>query len=434
MRNTNLKVRLSVGLGIVLLSAACATQTSTSGKIGGTVHVLAVWSGSEQESFQAVLKPFEEQTGIKVLYEATRDQDAILTTRVEAGNAPELASAPSPSLLARFVREGKIVSLDQILDMSKLRSDYDKSWIDLGTINGKLYEIFSWTALKGLVWYNPKIWSAKGYQVPKTWDDLMALQNKMKQDGTTPWCIGLESGSASGWPGKDWIEELVLTQAGPTLYDGWWQGKQKWSSPEIKGAWKTWGQILGPNDSNVFGGKNNIIATNFGDAGTPMFANPPKCLMHYQASFITDFFVKAVPTLKAGEDFTFFPIPDVNSQNAGAHVVAGDTFSIFKDTPQSRALIQYLATAQAQAIWVKRGGKLSANKQLSISDYPDSISKSLADALVKTKTAKFDAGDLMPGDMGTSFWKAALAFVSNQGDLDSILANLDKIQQTAYTS
>jgi alpha-glucoside transport system substrate-binding protein len=433
MRNTSLKFWPSIGLAAALVTLACGTQTTSSGKIGGTVHVLAVWSGSEQASFEAVLKPFEDQTGIKVLYEATRDQDAILTTRVEAGNPPDLASAPSPSLLARFVREGKILPLDQILDLNKLRSDYDKSWIDLGTINGKLYEIFSWTALKGLVWYDPKVWSAKGYQVPKTWDDLIALQNKMKQDGTTPWCIGLESGSASGWPGKDWMEEIVLTQAGPTVYDSWWQGKQKWSSPEIKQAWQTWGTILGPNDSNVYGGKNNMLATNFGDGGTPMFANPPKCFMHYQASFITDFFVKAVPTLKAGEDFTFFPIPDVNSQNAGAHVVAGDTFSVFKDTPQSRALIQYLATAEAQAIWVKRGGKLSANKQLSISNYPDDISKSLADALVKTKTAKFDAGDLMPSDMGTNFWKAALAFVSNQGNLDSILANLDKIQQTAYT-
>ncbi len=437
MRIASFKVSVLLAMGASLIMACGTSSTTTtpsSGKIGGTVHVLAVWSGSEQESFMAVLKPFEDQTGIKVEYEATRDQDAVLGTRVTAGNPPELAAAPSPSLLTKFAQQGKVVPLNDIIDQSKLRSEYAQSWIDLGTVNGKLYQIFSWASLKGLVWYDPKVFQAKGYAVPKTWDELTTLQNKMKADGTAPWCIGLESGAASGWPGSDWHKEIVLSESGPTVYDNWWQGKTKWSSSDIKSAWTTWGKVLGPAEANVYGGKNFMVSTNFADGGTPMFASPPKCNMHNQASFITDFFVKAVPTLKAGEDFNFFPLPDVSSKFTGAHVVSGDTFSVFKKTPQSVALIKYLATAEAQTIWVKRGGKISPNNKTNLSDYPDAISKLTAQILRDAKIAKYDAGDLMPADMKNAYWAAVLSFVQDQTKLDSILAGLDKVQSTAYTT
>ncbi|MBJ7603362.1 MAG: carbohydrate ABC transporter substrate-binding protein [Candidatus Dormibacteraeota bacterium] len=437
-KKTSLKALSTLGLMALLVSVACgnsstSTSSSPGGKIGGTVHVLAVWSGSEQESFMAVLKPFEDQTGIKVAYESTRDQDAVLTTRVTAGNPPELAAAPSPALLTRFAQQGKVVALDDIVDQSKLKSEYAKSWIDLGTINGKLYQIFSWASLKGLVWYDPKVWQAKGYTVPKTWNDMISLQNKMKADGTAPWCVGLESGAASGWPGSDWVKEIVLGQSGPSVYDSWWQGKTKWTSNEIKSAWTSWGNILGPNNANVYGGKNFMVSTNFADAGTPMFASPPKCNMHNQASFITDFFTKAVPTLKTGEDFNFFPLPSVNSKYDGAHVVSGDTFSVFKRTPQSEALIKYLATAEAQAIWVKRGGKISPNNKTNLSDYPDAISKQTAQLLTQSKIAKYDAGDLMPADMKNAYWTAVLNYVQDESKLDSILAGLDKVQASSNT-
>ena len=327
-----------------------------------------------------------------------------------------------------------MIALNNVLDMGKLNSEYAKSWIDLGSINGKLYEVYAWGSLKGLVFYNPKVFQQKGYTVPKTWDEMITLQNKIKADGTTPWCIGLESGAASGWPGSDWVKEIVLSQSGPSVYDSWWQGKTKWSSSEIKQAWTTWGQVLGSNNANVYGGKNFMVSTNFGDAGNGMFDSPPKCFMHNQGSFITDFFVKAKPSLVAGQDFNFFPLPDVNSKYTGAHVVAGDTMSMFKDTPQARALMKYLTTAEAQDIWVKRGGKTAINNKVNVNDYPDALQKNIAQTILSAKIAKYDAGDLMPPDMKNAYWSAILQYVQDQSKLDSILSGLDKVQATAYTT
>jgi alpha-glucoside transport system substrate-binding protein len=157
--------------------------------------------------------------------------------------------------------------------------------------------------------------------------------------------------------------------------------------------------------------------------------------MFNQGSFITSFLDGYTPKPTAGTDYAVFPLPDVNSANGGAHVVAGDAFVMTKDTPQARALLKYLATADAQDIWVKRGGgKIAINKQVSLSDYPDAISKSLATIVVNTKIARYDAGDLMPSDMGKAYWGAVLKFVQNQGQLDAILADLDKTQATAYAA
>ena len=403
--------------------------STSGGKLGGSVNVLAVWSANEQDSFLAMVKPFEDQTGVQVKYESTRDINATLTTRIQAGNPPELAGLPGPGQMFDFAKAGQLKPLDNVLDMNTMGQQYAPDWVKLGQYNGKTYSIFIKTALKGLVWYDPKNFQAKGYTVPKTWADLTALEAKMKTDGASPWCIGLESGAASGWPGSDWVKELVLSQSGPTSYDAWWQGKQKWSSPEVKAAWQTWGNIV---PSQVFGGSKTMVSTNFADAANPMFTSPPKCYMHNQGSFMSDIILKANPNVKLGTDLSFFSLPDVNSANAGSHVVAGDLFGMFKDTPQARALIKYLTTPEAQAIWVKRGGAISPNKQVKLSDYPDDLSRQIADQLVNAKIARFDAGDLMPSAMQAQYFKAVLDFTQDPSKLDSILAACDAVQATAY--
>src|ERR1700730_7119122 len=199
MRSSSFMRALVVAMAAMFTAVACGTGSSQN---AGTIHFLGVWSGAEQASWFAVLKPFEDSTGIKISYEASRDQDAILTSTVAAGNPPELGGAPTPQLRSKFPNKGKLVALNDAVDMTALQANTAASWIKLGEPlnDGKLYQIFAWGAVKGLIWYDPKNFQAKGYNVPKSFDDLINLQSTIKGGGTTPWCITVESGSATGWP------------------------------------------------------------------------------------------------------------------------------------------------------------------------------------------------------------------------------------------
>jgi len=407
-----------------------ALEAAGGEKIGGTVNILGVWAGSEEESWNAVVAPFEEATGIDVQLEATRDLNAVLTTRVEGGNPPDLAAAPSAGQAATWAAEGKLKDLTNVVDMAQMKQDYAQSWLDLGTTpDGQLYQIFAWSALKGPIWYDPKTYD--GPNPPKTWDELAAWAKQKADSGTTPWCIGLESGAASGWPGTDWIEDIVLRQSGPDVYDQWYQGKLPWTSPEIKSAFEVFGSVAA-DPKMVNGGPTTALTLNFGNGGDALFTDPPGCYLHHQATFITDFFTKNTPTVKPVEDFNFFGFPDINPEFSGAIEVVGDSFSMYNDTPQAQALIKYLTSPEAQSIWVARGGKLGANKRVPLDAYPDELARNAGKIIASAQVVRFDASDLMPSAMNDAFWKAILDYVQNPGDLDSILANLDSVQKDAY--
>jgi alpha-glucoside transport system substrate-binding protein len=384
--------------------------------IGGSVSVIGTWAGSEQDSFTAMVKPFQDATGVTVQYTGTRDINAVLNT----GNFPDLAGLPGPGALRDLAKAGSLKPLDDVIDVADYTGNAPAGYADIGRSNGKLYGTFIKSAAKGLIWFDPKNYTAGA---PKDWATLAATD---KGSAKSLWCIGVESGAASGWPGTDWIEDIVLRQAGPDVYDAWVNGTQKWSSAEIKAAYQTFGDAV----KNAYGGSTTVNGTNFGEAGLPLFTTPPGCLLEHQASFITDFYAKAPSAPKAGTDFDFFPMPDIDPKFAGGVTGGGDLFGMFKDTAQAKALIKYLASPYAQSIWVGRGGALSADKR--VTNYPDATSKRLGAILAGAKTFRFDGSDNMPGSMSDAFNKSIVKYVSSPDTLDQILKDLDDVQSSAY--
>ncbi|HLJ58470.1 MAG TPA: extracellular solute-binding protein [bacterium] len=414
-----------------LLFAACARPGTTGGARGGAVSVLGVWGGSELDSFRAMVKPFETRTGITVQYEGTRDLNAVLTARVQGGHPPDLAALPGPGQIAELARAGSLKPLDHAVDPGEMAREYTRTWIDLGSVGGRLYSIVIKTAVKGLVWYDPHTWAAAGYQVPSTWGQLLSLTQAIASGGKTAWCVGLESGAATGWPATDWIEILLLRAAGPGVYEQWYRHEIPWTDPRVRAAWQRFGQIAA-NPKNVYGGTPAELATNFGQAPFPMFVTPPGCYMHLQATFIQDFIHTQYPQLQPGRDVAFFPFPTIAPAYATDVEVAGDLVGMFNDTPQARALVRYLATAAAQEIWVKRGAALSPNRGVPLTAYPDSLSRRAAEMLVTSDAARFDASDMMPQAVTDAFYKATLDYVRDPARLTEILRRLEQVSRENY--
>jgi alpha-glucoside transport system substrate-binding protein len=408
----------STGASAPASEGAASAAPSEGGQIGGVVTVIGTWGGSEQESFLAMVAPFEAATGIDVQFTGTRDINTVLSTGVASGILPDVAGLPGPGQMTEWAKAGALKPLDDVLDVATYTAETAPALVELGTVDGKISGVFIKAAVKGLVWYNPQVFTGTP---PETWD---ALSTTAPAPASNLWCVGLESGAASGWPGTDWIEDFVLRQSGPDVYDAWVSGTQAWTSPEIKSAFEALGQVI----ENTQGGSDAVLTTNFGDGGNQLFTDPPGCLFHHQASFITDFF-KNQGGAQEGQ-YDFFRMPDINSAYAGATTGAGDLFGMFNDTSQARALMAYLVTADAQRIWVERGGALSANK--SVTEYPDEVSKKSAALLAEAGVFRFDASDLMPVAMNDAFWKAILDYVKDPSQIDSILSNLVSVQTSAY--
>jgi alpha-glucoside transport system substrate-binding protein len=415
---------------VVVVAAGCFATNSSSGDDsnlnGKTVNVIGTWGGDEQTAFLKMVAPWEKQTGAKVKYTGTRDINTVLTTGVASGVLPDLAGLPGPGQLAEYAKGGKLLPLDNVLDINTYQSETAPALAQLGKSNGKVYGVFIKAAVKGLIWYSPKAHDY-GTNPPKTWTDLMSQASANQGAAKAPWCLGVESGASSGWPGTDWIEDLVLRTAGPQVYTNWYEGKVKWSDPAIKKAFQMYTtDVVG----KTYGGGKNAVATNFGNAGDPLFANPPGCELLHQASFITGF--SQFKSHTAGTEYNFFPFPDIDPQYAGAVEGAGDLFGMFHNTPAAKSLMRYLVTAAAQDIWVKIGGALSANKNAT--DYPDEISKRSAAILANAKSFVFDASDSMPTAMNDAFWKDMVALTNGSKTVDQALSDLDSAQKDAYAS
>jgi len=420
-KRKNLLLRGAVGAASLTLLLGAAACGEDEGSSGGTVSVIGAWGGAEQEAFLQMVAPFEERTGIKVEYTGTRDLNAVLTTGVASGILPDVAGLPGPGQLREFAERGALVPLDDVLDIETYKAETSPGFVELGTVNGQVYGVFIKAAVKGLIWYNPAHYDGT---VPATWDELTAIAEQQATGDTAAWCVGLESGAASGWAGTDWIEDFVLRQSGPEVYDAWVAGEHPWNSPEIRAAFEAFGEVV----ANSHGGADYVVNTNFGSAANPMFEDEPGCLFHHQASFITEFFQNEGGATE--QDYDFFRMPDINPQYAGAMTGAGDLFGMFNDTPEARALMEYLVTAEAQSIWVGIGGAISGNTN--VDNYPDEISARSAELLAQAEVFRFDASDLMPEAMNNAFWSAMLDYTQNPGNLDEILNDLDSVREAAY--
>lgn len=416
VRDSKLLAVLATAVLLVAV-AGCNQGSSTADK---EVTVVGSWGGSEQDSFLAMVKPWEDKTGNKVKYTGSRGLGAYLTTAVASGTLPDIAGLPGPGEMIQFAKGGSLKPLDSVLDMATYKADTTKALVDLGTSDGKVYGVFMKLSVKGFIWYNKANYDGT---VPANWDAVMATD---PGKANSLFCVGLESGADSGWPGTDWVEDFVIRQSGPDVYDKWVAGQTKWSDPAIKQAFEAFGDVL----DKTFGGAAKINSTNFGDGGNDLFTNPPGCLFHHQASFISDFFKKQGGA-KDG-DFDFFVMPEINSQYAGALTGGGDIVGLFSDKAAAKDLLKYLVTPEAQQIWADKGGFVSANTK--VTKYPTPVEQKSADSIKGATVFRFDGGDLMPGTMKAAFFAAMVEFAEDQSKLDAILAHLDEVQATAYAA
>jgi alpha-glucoside transport system substrate-binding protein len=411
---------LGLAVAALLASTACAAPVATPAPT--TVTILGSWEGPEIDAFREMVAPFEEDTGYEVIVSTTRDLKGALERSIAAGDPPDLAGLPGPGYMDELASQGHLVDLSNVIDTGKYKRETAPGFVSLGTVDGRLVGVFIKGTVKGLFWYDPDEFRPGALT---SWSELQ-IEATRAVPGVRPWCIGLASEASSGWPGTDWVEDFVLRQSGPDFYDDWVAGRVKWTSPEIRWAFQSFGTVIA--DSAVAGGVDGALQTHFSRAGDGLFTQPPTCLLAHQGTFMSTFLDEAVA--KSGGGFDFVPFPDMDPRFHGALIGAGDLFALTRDTPGGRALVNYLISADAQRILVANGGALSGN--LTVHEYPDDITRRQAELLADAALFRFDASDSMPDEMNEAFWQAILDYTADPSRLDDILAQLDDVQAVAY--
>jgi len=407
-------------------SAECAPFKDYQGHSGKKVTAYSSIRDVEADKLDQSWKLFEECTGIDIQHEGTGEFEAQIQVRSDGGNAPDLAFFPQPGLLQRFAAAGKLKAAPAAAK-TVAEKNFSKDWLGYGTVNGTLYAAPLGANVKSFVWYSPSLFKDKNWTVPTTWDEMIALSDKVAAGGgISPWCVGLESQDATGWPATDWMEDVILRAYGPDVYDQWVTHKIPFNDQRIVDAANKVGSII--KNPKYVGDPKREVTTSFQEGGLPVAQK--KCAMHRQASF----YANQWPTgtkVGANDDVYAFYFPAIDPAKGKPVLGGGEFVAAFSDRPEVQAVQTYLAGADWAASRAKLGAWVSANKGVDISNFASPIDSLSVKLLQDPSTVfRFDGSDLMPGVVGAgTFWKEMISWVNGKDTkaaLDAIEASWPK--------
>jgi alpha-glucoside transport system substrate-binding protein len=412
---------LVLAVALAISAAACGGGDGGSEEGTGTVSVLSLWGGSEQEAFQKVLTQFTADTGIKTKYETARDFLPVVRSRLAAGNPPMVAIIPRPGIVRDLANEGSLISLDDLgLDSSAINENYSEAWTNLTTVDGTTYGVVAKANSKSVVWYRPDDSKVKPVA---TWDELVQTTNQLESDPMKPWALGAKD----SWTLTDWFENIYARTAGADKYNQLFSGELEFTDQTVKDALKQLTDLL--NDETVTGGVDGALGTGFVDGIGQVFSASPKAHLYMEGGFVGGIALADVnPNLKPGETIDFFPFPTIDEAQGDPLVGGGDITAAFVNNEDVKRLIEYLASPEAGEVWVSTGAIVSPNKAVGAEAYPNELVKKEAEQVKNAETFVFDGSDLLPGALGEDWGTLLQTVLKDPSKVDS---ELERFQQNA---
>lgn len=417
-------------MAVAGVAAGCLTVTACGGGGDSASDSLTVtiWSSVDQpvqDGLEAWLTDKAKAEGITIKWSKVENINQLIMTKIQANDTPDIAFIPQPGVVADIVKRGKAEPLDDIVDMSALEASMVPGTLDAGIVDDKLYGLLVSMNVKSLVLYNKVAWDDAGYQAPDSIEGLNALTEQIKADGGTPWCAGIESDTATGWPATDWVEDLVMRYGGVDGYKSWVSHDLPFDSDVVRESAAEFEKLMF-TDGNVLGGRDAIASTNFGTAGNPMFdAGGPSCWLYKQGSFITGFFPDEVKAdLDANVGLFGFPPAEAGGDNPV--LGGGDLATLLSDKSAAADVIKLMSETDFGSEAAGSSTFISPHKDFDLANYPDELTRSVASVAYDSSAFLFDGSDQMPGEVGAgSFWRDMTAWIAGQEDLDTALKNID---------
>jgi alpha-glucoside transport system substrate-binding protein len=391
----------------------------------GSVNVLSAMEPEEAEALNGVLgESLEADYDAEI--EASGNFEEQLQIRSEGGDL-DLAMLPQPGAVADAAESGAVSLEDMGFDIDELRDTFGDVLLDLVEVDGQHYGLPSNVNLKSMIWYPADNFEEAGYEVPETWDDLIALSDQIVEDGGTPWCVGFQSEGSTGWPATDWMEDIMLRTAGVDAYDQWVSHELPFTDEAVVTAGERFGEVMF-GDGYVLGGAEQTPNVAFGDAPTPMFEDEPGCWLHRQANFINAFFPEDA---EANVDYDWFPFPEIDEQNT---LFGGEFLVAYRNAPEVQDFMEQFTGPEVQCAQggIQGTSRISPHPDVETDCYANEILGEASEYLteqLQAGTARFDASDQMPPEVGSgSFWTGMMDYV--QGGPNSLNGVLEEIDSS----
>lgn len=391
----------------------------------GSVNVLAAMEPEEAEALQGIIDENVDAEYTAEI-ESSGDFEEQLQIRAEGGTL-DLAMLPQPGAVADAAENGAVSLEDMGFDIDELRNTFGDVLMDLVEVDGQHYGLPSNVNLKSMIWYPADNFEEAGYEVPETWDDLIALSDQIVEDGSTPWCVGFGSEGSTGWPATDWMEDIMLRTAGLDAYDQWTNHEIPFNDEAVVTAGERFGEIMF-GEGYVLGGADQTPSIAFGDAPAPMFEDEPGCWLHRQANFINAFFPEDA---EAGVDYDWFPFPSIDEDNT---LFAGEFMVAYRNAAEVKDFMEQFTGAEVQCAQggIQGTSRISPHPDVETDCYANEVLGEASEyltAALQEGNARFDASDQMPTEVGSgSFWTGMMDYV--QGGPNSLQGVLDEIESS----
>ena len=395
---------------------------------GQRLEVAAVWSGVEQRNFERVLRAFTRRTGVTVRYtSAGYSVPVFLRARLAAHRLPDVAFLPQPGLLRTYAAEHLLVPLNRIAGAA-VASNYNATWRRLGSVGTTLYGVWFKAADKSLIWYNEDVFERAGMVPPTDVGALVLLEHRLAGLGVSAFAVG----GADGWTLADWFSNIYLRLAGPVRYDLLAAHRIAWTDPSVTAALRQLARVLRPRF--IAGGARGALRTSYAESVQETFASRPAAAMVFEGDFVAGI-ISGQTRAQLGVDADALSFPAAG-RSAPMLVAGGDAAVLMRRSTAGDALIRFLASPQAAAIWAARGGFVSPNINLGLSAYPDGLNRSIARSLLEAAgNFRFSLSDLTPAGFGGTEGRGMRGILQQflaRRDVSTTAARLEQAARQAY--
>jgi alpha-glucoside transport system substrate-binding protein len=428
---TRSSVTATAVLGAVtVLTAGCLSDEGGGGggssNTSNSIEVMYAFTGGQEEGFKAEVDAWAAENDVTIKYAQTGNFNQLINTRVQGNDAPDVALFPQPGIMKDMADQDLLADLSDVIESSEL-DNMVQGVLETGQVDGTQFAVPMSINVKSIVFYPKQPFEAAGYVAPTTYDELVALSDEIQATGTTPWCFGIESEAATGWPATDWVENLMVINNGADVYNEWVNHEIPFNDDTVAETLQQMDDLL-LADGRTNGGRSSIASNNFGTAAFPLFDEPPGCFMYRQGNFVADEggFPKDV-LADLDNKVGVFAMPGKTADEKPV-LGGGDLAGIFsQDNESAKKLVAFLSSAEFGTNgYGETGGWISPNTKFDTSVYPTKTLQAIATVAYESTDFAFDGSDQMPGEVGSgSFWRDMTAWISGQEDAKTALDNIE---------